>query len=373
MKSVLAFDLGASSGRAILGTFDGERITLEEVHRFSNDPVMLHGTLYWDTLRLFHEIKQGLLAAHHRGGFASVGIDTWGVDFGLIDASDKLLENPIHYRDRRTEAAIEKLKDLISPTDLFKRTGIEPTFFNTIYQLYSLVTQRPELLARAETALLTPDLLAWFLTGVKGSEYCIASTTGLLNPWTRTWDNDLFKKLGLPENLFPPVVPPGTIAANLGDDVCHELGIEPVPVIRIASHDTASAVAAVPAAEKDLIYISSGTWSAMGIESSEPLISEESIRLMYTNEGGYDGKIRFLKNIMGLWLIQEASRQWMREGQNLSYADLARLALDKPALVSFIDTDDLRLSPQGRHAGASVEFLNKPARSRCCTRFALHL
>ncbi len=348
---VLAFDFGASSGRAMLGRFDGERIDLEEVHRFSNDPVVLNGTFFWDTLRQLFEIKQGLVKAKNLDGFDSVGIDTWGVDFGLLDEHGYLLENAVHYRDARTNTAVADLAKLIPDDELYNRTGIQFMYFNTIYQLFALKQQRPELLERAASALLTPDLMAYFLTGSKQSEYSIASTTALLNPWTKQWDAELFEKIGVKADLFPPVVPAGTVAAPLSAELCSELGLQAVPVIRVASHDTASAVVSVPAMEDDFIYISSGTWSLMGIESHQPLINEATSLLKYTNEGGYGGKIRYLKNIMGLWLIQEVRRQWIREGLNLSYADMEREALKQKAFVSFIDPDDLIFAPPGDMPG----------------------
>lgn len=347
LARVLAFDFGASSGRAMLGIFDGQRITLEEVHRFGNDPVVVNGTLYWDTLRQLFEIKQGLVKANNLGPFDSVGIDTWGVDFGLLDEKGYLLENAVHYRDARTNTAVEDMKQVISDEELYGRTGIQFMYFNTLYQLFALKNERPELLERAKTALLTPDLMAYFLTGSKQSEECIASTTALLNPWTKQWDEEIFNLIGVRSDLFPAVVPAGTVAANLSDELCQELGLKAVPFIRVASHDTASAVVSVPAQEDDFIYISSGTWSLMGIESDKPLINEETAVLNYTNEGGYGGKTRYLKNIMGLWLIQEVRRQWIREGLELSYADMERAALEKPAFASFIDADDLLFAPPG--------------------------
>ncbi len=343
----LAFDFGASSGRAMLGRFDGEAIDLQEIHRFQNDPVLLHGTLYWDALRLFHEMQQGLLTAKHEGTIDSIGIDTWGVDFGLLDEYGRLLENPIHYRDSRTDGMVEELAGKMSESALYKKTGTEPMQINTIYQLLSLAKNRPELLARAETALMMPDLFAYFLTKEKGSEYTISSSSGLLDPHAKAWNKELFQLIGVKPDLFPAVVMPGTKAGLLSEEISAQLGIDRVPVYRVTSHDTASAVLAVPAEKDDYIYISSGTWSLMGIESDEPLLDEESQKIRYTNEGAYGGKIRYLKNIMGLWFIQESRRQWIREGKTLSYADMERLALEKPAFVSFVDPDDPRFSAPG--------------------------
>ncbi len=350
-KNVLAFDFGASSGRAILARFDGSKIELEEVHRFSNDPVTVNGTLYWDVLRQFFEIKQGLTKAKHISEFDSIGIDTWGVDFGLLDKNGYLLDNPVHYRDSRTRDAIADVREVIPDSELYMSVGIQQMHFNTIYQLFALRQQRPELFRQVDTVLMMPDLFTYFLTGKKGSEYSAASTTALLNPWTRKWDTELMARLGLPVDLFPPVEETGILAGPLSVGIREELGLGPVPVYRVASHDTASAVVSVPAKDEDFIYISSGTWSLMGIESDQPIVNDLSLEMNYTNEGGYGGTIRFLKNIMGLWLIQETRRQWIREGMNLTYADMELAALDKPAFVSFVDPDDLLFAPPGDMPG----------------------
>ena len=347
-KTVLAFDFGASSGRAMMGHFDGNTIDLEEVHRFSNDPVMFNGTFHWDFLRQFFEIKQGLLKAKHNGPFASVGIDTWGVDFGLLDDKGNLVENPVHYRDARTNGAAADFAEQVMPAaELYKRTGIQQMDINTIYQLYVIKRDRPELLERAATALMTPDLFTYALTGLKGSEYTIASTSSLVDVAERDWDRELFDKLGIKPDLFPPIVMPGTVAGPLSDALREELSLEPVPVIRIGSHDTASAVLAVPAKDDDFIYISSGTWSLMGVENDDPTVDELSEKYMFTNEGGFGGKIRYLKNIMGLWLIQETRRQFRREGMDVSYADMEHAAVAKPAFRSFVDVDEAIFAPPG--------------------------
>ncbi|NJP40901.1 rhamnulokinase [Oscillospiraceae bacterium HV4-5-C5C] len=346
-KNVLAFDFGASSGRAMLGRFDGQKLSLEEIHRFANDPVKLGSTLYWDFLRQFYEIRQGLIKARLAGNLDSLGIDTWGVDFGLLGADGRLLDQPVHYRDQRTDGAVQELAGLIPDAELYEQTGLQFLNFNTLYQLCYLRRRQPGLLDQAETALLIPDLFAYFLTGERFSEYTIASTTALLDPRTRDWNRDLFRRLNLPE-LFPAIKQPGSYAAPLTRDLCRELDLPAAwPLIRTASHDTASAVAAVPAEGEDFIYISSGTWSLMGIEAARPIINEDSRRLMFTNEGACNGRIRFLKNIMGLWLIQETRRQWIREGQQLSYADMEEAALVKPPFRSLIDPDDRLFATPG--------------------------
>ena len=346
-RRVLAFDFGASSGRAMLGRFNGHTITLEEIHRFANDPVTLNDTLYWDFLRQMFEIKQGLVKGRLAGGFESIGIDTWGVDFGLLDADGSLLANPVHYRDRRTQHAMAELFRKIPKDQVYKLTGIQFMALNTVFQLQALASQKPDLLARTKSILFMPDLMAYYLTGVRQTEYTIASTSQLLDAHTRTWACEILVALGLPQGLFAPIVEAGTVTGTLAADVCAELCIPSVPFVRVASHDTASAVVAVPAVEADFVYLSSGTWSLMGIESSQPIINELSARFNFTNEGGYGGKIRYLKNIMGLWLIQESRRQWIREGHEISYGDMERLALASEPFKCLIDVDAESLGTPG--------------------------
>lgn len=346
-KRILAFDLGASNGRVMLGIFDGSKIELQEIHRFSNDPVKVNGTLYWDVLRLFYEIKQGLMKSKPFGKIDSMGIDTWGVDFGLLDIKGDLVTNPVHYRDSRTAGMIEETFQLIPRRELYNRTGIQFVFFNSIFQLQALRKQRPDLLERTDCVLFMPDLFLYLLTGRKKSEYTIASTTQLLDPYKGDWDYSIIDQLGLPRHLFLEIENAGTKALPLSKQLCEELELEPVLTIAVASHDTESAIVSVPALEKDFMYISSGTWSLMGIENETPLINELSYKYNFTNEGGYGGKIQFLKNIAGLWLIQESRRQWIREGMNISYADMERAALDCKPFQCLIDPDDLSLIAPG--------------------------
>lgn len=339
-KRVLALDLGASGGRAILATYENGKITLSEVHRFSNDPVFVNGTLYWDILRLLHEIKQGMLKASHAGGYDSIGIDTWGVDFGLLDAKGNLLENPVHYRDKRTAGKAEKAFKTLSREAIYNATGIQFMDINTLYQMLALQNDRPELLEKADRMLFIPDLLNYFLSGVQASEYSIASTSQMLDAEKRQWSNEIFDAFSLPMHLLKPVVPTGTVLGVVSEEICQELGIQSAKVIAVAGHDTACAVVATPALEKDFIFISCGTWSLFGTELDEPLIDEKSTRYNMTNEGGYGGNIRFLKNIIGTWLIQECRRQWKREGLEYSYAELETMALACEPFQSLIDPDD---------------------------------
>ena len=346
-KRILAFDFGASSGRAMIGTYNGETLELEEIHRFSNDPVIVNGTMYWDTLRLFYEIKQGIVKAKLAGGFDSIGIDTWGVDFGLLDKEGKLLENPIHYRDDRTKGMIEKSFEYLPKEKFYEITGLQFMELNTVFQLLALKEKRPDVLERADKLLLTPDLFAYFLTGVKSTEYSIASTTQLLDAKERTWSKEVLEALGLPEKIFTDIVPCGTVIGQLSDEICEELGVDKVDVVSVASHDTQSALIAVPAKEKDFIFLSSGTWSLLGTELDAPIIDENSEKYNITNEGGCEYKASFLKNIIGTWLIQESRRQWISEGQEYGFGELETMAKQVPALQNFIDPDAPEFVPAG--------------------------
>lgn len=338
-KQVLAFDFGASSGRAILGTFDGEKITLQEIHRFSNDPVKVGNTFFWDVLRLFHEIKQGILKAKQFGKIESIGIDTWGVDFGLVDEKGYLLENPVHYRDDRNIGMIDEASKYMSKDEMYDRTGIQFMEFNTLFQLLSLRKNRPEMLERADKLLFMPDLLAYMLTGEKVAEYSIATTSQMVNISTQTWDKELLDTMGIPERILCDIVPAGTKTGVLRPELCEELGVDAVPVIAVCGHDTQSAITAIPSESKDFAFISSGTWSLFGTELDAPVVNDKAKRLNVTNEGGYGFTTAFLKNICGLWLIQESRRQWIREGKEYSYAELEQEALRAEPFKCFIDPD----------------------------------
>ncbi len=339
---VLAFDFGASSGRAILGVFENGTLKTEEIHRFSNDPVTVNGTFYWDILRLFFEIKQGItkcVAAGH-GDISSIAIDTWGVDFGLLDKDGRLLENPVNYRDSRTDGIPEKAFEKVPAAEMYSKTGIQFMKFNTVFQLYYLATERPDLLERAETFLFIPDLLAYFLTGVKSCEYTIASTSQLLDAEKRDWDFDLMKKLGIKTDIFPKIVKPGSVIGKLSPELCDELGVKDVDIIACASHDTASAVVSAPIKKGEKsCYISCGTWSLLGAEIDEPILTEESLQMNFTNEGGYDDTIRYLKNISGLWLMQETRRQWIREGEDISFKDIDKMLETEVSANVYINPD----------------------------------
>jgi rhamnulokinase/L-fuculokinase len=345
MKNYIAIDLGASSGRVMLGRWDGSVLELEELHRFPNEPVRLCGTLYWDILRILHEIKQGLAkAARHT--IASIGVDAWGVDFGLLDQRGRLLENPVHYRDARTRGMVEAVGEIFPLRELYAETGLQFMECNTVFQLYALQRQRPELLERAGRLLFLPDLLGYFLTGAQATELSIARTSQLLCIDTLDWSSRVLETLGLPRGLLGDIVPSGTPLAALFPEIREECGLGPVPVISVCGHDTQSAVCAVPANEDDFAFLSSGTWSLFGTELEKPIVNDASFAMNITNEGGF-GKTRFLKNITGLWLLQESRRHWARRGGDYSYAALERLALGAPAFARFIDPDDPAFASHG--------------------------
>lgn len=358
-KQVLAFDFGASSGRAILGRLEDGKIVMEEVHRFSNDSVQIGKTLYWDTLRQFYEIKQGMLRAKLQGGFESIGIDTWGVDFGLLDEKGNLLESAVHYRDERTVGRQEEAFKKIPKEEIYNLTGIQFNNFNTIFQLYSLVQDRPELMERAKTLLLTPDLFNYFLTGEKKAEYTMVTTTQLVDAKTQKWSDEILEALTIPKEILTEIVSSGTVVGNVREDICKELGIEPAKVIAVASHDTQSAVVAVPTEDENFIFISCGTWSLFGTEMKEALINNMSYELDVSNEGGYGDTFTFLKNIVGLWLVQESRRQWNREGKEYSFAELEKLALEAEPFQCYIDPDAPEFNATGDIPGRIRAFCER--------------
>lgn len=357
-KKVLAIDFGASSGRAIVGIFDGERVALEEIHRFSNDPVILGGTMYWDVLRLFHEIKQSLIKAKPYD-VESVAIDTWGVDFGLIDKDGRLIDNPVHYRDARTNGMLDEAFKLIPKDNFYNATGNQFMEINTAFQLLSLVKNRPELLERADKMLMMPDLFSYFLTGEKKAERSIASTTQLFDQNTKDWSRETVKALGINEEILPEITESGSVIGTLSKELCEELDIKSIKVIAVCGHDTQSALVAAPANNNDFAFLSSGTWSLLGTELDEPIINEKSLALNVTNEQGYAGKTSFLKNIIGLWLIQESRRQWIREGMEYSFMELETLAKEAEPFKCFIDPDAPEFTPAGNIPKRIREYCEK--------------
>lgn len=342
----LAFDLGAESGRAVVGRFDGTRLSLEETHRFPNGPTRLIDSLHWNPLHLFVEMKNGLAKTinHLEGELAAFGIDTWGVDFGLLDRTGALIGLPYHYRDSRTDGLVEKAFELVPKEEIFGQTGIQFMQLNTLFQLLAMAQQKSPLLDIAETLLMMPDLFNYWFTGQKSCEFTIASTSQCYNMAQGVWATSLLEKLGLPTHIFLEVIQPGAQVGHLLPVIAGEVGFKgDLPVIAPGCHDTASAVAAVPVAGEDqdrFAYISSGTWSLMGVETPSPVINEQSLGYNFTNEGGVQNTIRLLKNLDGLWLIQECRRTWAAQGETLSYEELTRLAAEAPAFSAFIDPDD---------------------------------
>lgn len=355
MKKVLAFDFGASSGRAILGTLSNGKLELEEVYRFDNEPVEMNGGFFWDLPRLFHEVKQGLLRVKNEE-YVSIGIDTWGVDYGLIAKDGALLGNPYNYRDSRTERIPSEVEKIISDEELYQTSGIQKMSINTLFQIYQTKLEQPWLYELADKLILMPDLFGYLLTGRTYAEQSIASTTQLLHPHTKEWNWNLIDRLGLKRELFPKLVPSGTKIGLLREELCKELGITPKSVTAVCGHDTACAVAAVPAQDSDFVYISCGTWSLFGTELNQPCINEKSAALNITNETGFGGTTRFLKNIIGLWMIQETRRQFKREGKDYSYAEMEEMARKAKPFQCFIDPDDLRFTPPGNQIQRIKDF-----------------
>ena len=348
-KAYLAFDYGASSGRLMLCTYtEGEprgRIEMQEIHRFSNDPVWMAGHFYWDFPRLFHEMKQGLKkAARMDVEIAGIGIDTWGVDYGFLDAAGRLISNPFCYRDPKNDMAMREMDQVHDFAEFYKIAGLQKMDFNTAYQLYYDVKYRPYILEAAETFLFMPDLFAYMLTGEKVCEYTIASTSQLLDAKKREWSEEIMDMVGVPKRLFPKLVKPGTVIGTVTEAVQEETGIGPVPVIAVGSHDTASAVCGAPIESENAVFMSSGTWSLIGMEIQEPIINETSLAYNFTNEGGVENTIRFLKNITGLWIIQNLKKKWNETQPDLGYPGIIDAAVHAERNDFMIDPDDPRFS-----------------------------
>ena len=339
-KVYLAADFGGGSGRVIAGWLDGGRLVMEEVHRFPNRQVRLGKHVYWDFPALFADMKDGLKKAAAKGyKVESIGVDTWGVDFGLIDRDGNLLGNPVCYRDARTAGVPEKVAKILNPSDHYATTGIQVMEINTLAQLYSLKGSAQ--LEAAEHLLFMPDLFSYFLTGVANNEYCIATTSELIDAKRRDWSWETIKILDLPERIFGKIVMPGTVRGTLTKEVAEETGLGAVKVVAVGSHDTASAVAAVPAVEGDgaVAFLSSGTWSLLGLELPEPILTEEARLAQFTNEGGVGGRIRFLQNITGLWILQRLMAEWEERGEKQTFGELLPAA-EKAEIKSLIPVAD---------------------------------
>jgi rhamnulokinase len=343
-KAYLAIDMGASSGRHVVGTFDGQRLKLQEVFRFENGPVEMAGRLYWDWPGLWSCVRKGMAAAAQSGvPITSVGVDTWGVDFGLLGRGDELLGNPYHYRDSRTNGMMEKAFGMVPRAEIFRHSGLQFMQFNTLYQLLAMKLCQSPILDAAETLLMVPDLMHWLMTGVKCNEMTEASTSQFYNPVRGAWATELLDKFGLPTRILGAITQPGTSLGPLRSGLAAETGLT-AQVVLPGSHDTASAVMAVPARSKpgarpDWCYISLGTWALMGIESPVPVVTDKVLELNFTNEGGVGNTIRLLKNITGLWLVQECRRVWNQGGRQWGWEDLNKLSAAAQPLASFINPD----------------------------------
>jgi rhamnulokinase len=374
-KICLAVDLGASGGRVVAGIYDGAGLKLNELSRFPNDPVKESDGWHWNLHGLFAHVTQGIASAIKEYGEAvvSVGVDTWGVDYGLLDAEGELLCAPFQYRDSRTQGMPDKAFRRMPDKEIYRRTGIQFLFFNTLFQL---LAESPARLEKAARLLFLPDLIHYLLTGVCASEKSIASTSQLLNPHTQAWEQEVIKAMGFPERIFGKLVEAGTVLGELQPGVRSAVGAKRLQIITPAGHDTASAVAGVPAKESEPVFLSSGTWSCMGRELNQPAISEAGSQAAFSNEGGVFGTTRFLKNIAGMWLLQESKRVWDTAGKSASYAELIARADKSPPFAAFIDPDAADFQAPANMVDALAAFCWRtgqvaPANPGACTRLIL--
>jgi rhamnulokinase len=353
LSTVLAFDLGASSGRALIGQLlddNGQpKLLVREIHRFPNHAIQVGDHLYWDILRLLREIKTGIRKSFLEGYQPETfGIDTWGVDFGLLDGNGELIGNPYHYRDPQTEGLIEDINEWIGKEALYQQGGLQFMPFNTIYQLAAMRKSASPKLDIANTLLLTPDLLTYFLTGKQVCEFTMATTTQLFHPEKRAWNYELMERLGIPKHIFLDPIQPGTMISPLLPQVCEELDVPPLKAVAVGTHDTESAVAAVPAMKDQFAYLVCGTWSLLGTEREDPLVTPEAMALEFSNEGGVGGTYQLLKNIMGLWILQDCKREWEEQGNEVTYSELVLRAQSAEAFQSLIYPDNPRFyAPNG--------------------------
>ncbi|GAB4051456.1 rhamnulokinase [Catellatospora paridis] len=376
--TVAAVDLGAASGRVMLARVGHDVLDLAEVHRFPNEPIQVGGTLHWDVLALYRGVLDGLRAAGRAPraagtpgqGLDGIGIDSWAVDYGLLDATGALIGNPISYRDRRTDGVMDRVHEQLDVARLYAITGLQNLPFNTIYQLAA--ARGTPAAAAARRMLLLPDLLAYWLTGREGTELTNASTTGLLDARSGAWSTELIAALGWDEQLFAPLRRPGDVIGPLTADVAAHTGLDRcVPVLAVGSHDTASAVVGVPAGDERFAYISCGTWSLVGLELTGPVLTESSRKAGFTNEAGLDGTVRYLRNVMGQWLLQESMRTWQARGEPADLTTLLAEAAAQPAFVSVVDPDDPVFLPPGDMPARVVDYCRRTGQPVPASRAAL--
>jgi len=360
-SNIIAIDLGANSGRAIVGRFGKGQLEVDELHRFSNGPVSVHGRLYWDVLKMFTEVKESLCkyASKYDEEPLSIGIDSWGVDYSLFDSRGRLIHNPVHYRDVRTQGKMKEAFEVVPREEIFRETGIQFMELNTLYQLFAQQHEDPESLDYAQDFLMMADVFHYFLTGQMTSEFTLTTTSQLYDPVKKRWASGLFEKFNFPMEIMPKVIAPGTQVGNLTADIAEDVGLGQIPVIAPASHDTASAVAAIPASGRSWGFISSGTWSLLGKEITDPLINQDVLDANFTNEGGVAGTYRFLRNLTGLWLVQECKREWARNGENYSYEELTNMASHADGFSSFVDPDHQIFQPPRDMPGRICQFCSQ--------------
>ncbi len=361
-KKFIGFDLGAESGRCVVALLNEENVVLHEVHRFTTHNIRYQNGFHWDVLAIYQELIEGLRKAKIEFGpkYDGIGIDTWGVDYALIDTDERLLGYPYHYRDDRTDSIMEEAFNIVPQEELYKHTGIQFAQFNTLFQLLAEKKTKLNLLKYADKMLLMPDLLNFLLTGKRKAEYTIASTTSLIDPITRDWHWGLLSSFDIPANIFPEVVEPGTYLGPLLESIALKLGLDlNIPVYASACHDTASAVVSVPAKGNNWAFLSSGTWSLMGVETNKPILTQDAMRYNFTNEGGVEQTTRFLKNIIGLWPIQECKRFWSEQEKELTYRQLADLAREENNVNAWVDLNDSRFLKAGEMPNKVLEYLKE--------------
>jgi len=363
IKKFIGFDLGAESGRCVVGELSNGKLKLNEVHRFPTPNISYSAGIFWDVLKMYQELLKGLSLAREKFGsdYSGISIDTWGVDYVLLDGDNRILGYPYHYRDSRNDAAMEASFEIVKKEELYRKTGIQFMPFNTAFQLYAESRSNGNLLPNATKMLQMPDFLSFMLCGVAKSEYTIASTSSLVNPYDRNWDEELIRAYGLPRKIFQEIIEPGSILGNILPDIAEKTGIDKnIPVIAGAGHDTAAAVASVPATEGgDWAFLSSGTWSLMGRELNQPLINEQARKYNFTNEGGVQKTIRFLKNIFGLWPVQACRNYWKDQNKNYSYAELTEMAESMGPAGAWIDLNDWRFAKTGNMPEIITDFLKE--------------